>query len=203
MATLASSPPTAPSWPKRRPRAWALRCERYCCAAATCFPLAFVYGVTTWAVYVAVSIGIKPSRSDWIGTLDTSGSQTLNTIASDPSILTFQQVSPAPFSHSAFTSSSTSRIVSPSSPIQGRRYLPVAGPVKSTAPSHSLNTRSSHHTPLPRPVNPGTARNASAQSRTARITARRANDASSRWTITVPGSQHVLDCIITRPSCYF
>ncbi|KAG0158285.1 hypothetical protein PDIDSM_5798 [Penicillium digitatum] len=68
MATLASSPPTSPSWPKRRPRAWALRCERYCCAAASCFPLAFVYGITTWAVYVAVRIGIKPSRSDWIGT---------------------------------------------------------------------------------------------------------------------------------------
>ncbi|KAJ5515785.1 hypothetical protein N7527_007345 [Penicillium freii] len=67
MATLASSPPTSPSWPKRRPRAWALRCERYCCAAASCFPLAFVYGITTWAVYVAVSIGIRPSRSDWIG----------------------------------------------------------------------------------------------------------------------------------------
>lgn len=67
MATLASSPPTSPSWPKRRPRAWALRCERYCCAAASCFPLAFVYGLTTWAVYVEVSIGLKDTRSDWIG----------------------------------------------------------------------------------------------------------------------------------------
>ncbi|KAJ5102134.1 hypothetical protein NUU61_004356 [Penicillium alfredii] len=67
MATLASSPPTSPSWPKRRSRAWALRCERYCCAAASCFPLAFVYGLTTWAVYVEASIGFKPSRSAWIG----------------------------------------------------------------------------------------------------------------------------------------
>ncbi|KAJ5611027.1 hypothetical protein N7510_007746 [Penicillium lagena] len=67
MATLASSPPTSPSWSKRRPRAWALKCERYCCAAVSCFPLAFIYGVTTWAVYVEASIGLKPQKSDWIG----------------------------------------------------------------------------------------------------------------------------------------
>lgn len=67
MATLASSPPTSPSWPKRRPRAWALRCERLCCAAASCFPLVFVYGLTTWAVYVEVSIGLKEHQSRWIG----------------------------------------------------------------------------------------------------------------------------------------
>ncbi|OQD90688.1 hypothetical protein PENANT_c001G09098 [Penicillium antarcticum] len=77
MATLASSPPTSPSWPKRRPRAWALRCERYCCAAASCFPLVFVYGLTTWAVYVAISIGIKPSKSDWIGIPSTALAFTL------------------------------------------------------------------------------------------------------------------------------
>ncbi|KAJ5690605.1 Zinc finger DHHC-type palmitoyltransferase [Penicillium macrosclerotiorum] len=67
MATLASSRPTSPTWPKRRPRAWALRCERLCCAAASCFPLVFVYGLTTWAVYVAVSIGFQEHRSAWIG----------------------------------------------------------------------------------------------------------------------------------------
>ncbi|KAJ5760671.1 Zinc finger DHHC-type palmitoyltransferase [Penicillium odoratum] len=67
MATLASSPPTSPSWPKRRSRAWMLRCERYCCAAASCFPLAFVYGLTTWAVFVEASLGLKGSQSKWIG----------------------------------------------------------------------------------------------------------------------------------------
>ncbi|KAL4912468.1 Palmitoyltransferase pfa3 [Aspergillus aurantiobrunneus] len=67
MATLAMSAPSSPSWPKRRPRAWALRCERYCCMAATYFPLAFVYGVTTWAVYVEASVGLKPTSSPWIG----------------------------------------------------------------------------------------------------------------------------------------
>ncbi|KAK1139806.1 palmitoyltransferase for Vac8p [Aspergillus melleus] len=67
MATLATSPPSSPSWSKRRPRAWALRCERYCCAAASFFPLAFVYGLTTWAVYVEASIGLRPSQNPWIG----------------------------------------------------------------------------------------------------------------------------------------
>ncbi|PYH41603.1 uncharacterized protein BP01DRAFT_418613 [Aspergillus saccharolyticus JOP 1030-1] len=67
MATLAASPPSSPSWPKRRPRAWALRIERYCCTAASFFPLAFVYGLTTWAVWVEASVGFKPVQSSWIG----------------------------------------------------------------------------------------------------------------------------------------
>ncbi|KAE8355223.1 DHHC palmitoyltransferase-domain-containing protein [Aspergillus coremiiformis] len=67
MATLAASPPSSPSWSKRRSRAWALRCERYCCVAASFFPLVFVYGLTTWAVYVEASIGLKPSRNSWVG----------------------------------------------------------------------------------------------------------------------------------------
>ena len=67
MATLAASPPSSPSWPKRRPRAWALRCERYCCAALSSFPLAFVYSLTSWACYVEASIGFRPSSSRWIG----------------------------------------------------------------------------------------------------------------------------------------
>lgn len=70
MATLAASPPSSPTWPKRRPRAWALRCERYCCAALSSFPLAFVYGLTTWAAYVEASIGFRPSNhSAWIGVI--------------------------------------------------------------------------------------------------------------------------------------
>ncbi|OOF91706.1 hypothetical protein ASPCADRAFT_211067 [Aspergillus carbonarius ITEM 5010] len=67
MATLATSPPSSPSWPKRRPRAWALRIERYCCTAASFFPLAFVYSLTTWAVWVEASVGFKPCDSAWIG----------------------------------------------------------------------------------------------------------------------------------------
>ncbi|KAL3478679.1 Palmitoyltransferase pfa3 [Aspergillus californicus] len=67
MATLAMSTPSSPSFPKRRPKAWALRCERYCCAAATYFPLTFVYGLTTWAVYVEASVGLRPTNSAWLG----------------------------------------------------------------------------------------------------------------------------------------
>ena len=51
-----SSPPPSPS--RRRLRACARRCERGCCAVATYFPLAFVYSVTTWAVWVEGTIGL-------------------------------------------------------------------------------------------------------------------------------------------------
>lgn len=46
---------------------WARRIERCCCACATLFPLVFVYGLTSWAVYVLVHIGMTTSRSSWIG----------------------------------------------------------------------------------------------------------------------------------------
>lgn len=67
MATLASpaSPPSTPL--KRRTRSWARRVERYCCVAATYFPLAFVYSLSTWAVYVAVSVGSLSRHGRWIG----------------------------------------------------------------------------------------------------------------------------------------
>ncbi|BDD55266.1 palmitoyltransferase for Vac8p [Monascus purpureus] len=65
MATIASPSPSP--WPKRRARAWAIRCERYFCLLGTYFPLAFVYSLTTWAVYVEAGLGFKSSRSNWIG----------------------------------------------------------------------------------------------------------------------------------------
>jgi len=48
-------------------RRWARRIERYCCTCATYFPLAFVYGLTTWAVFVLVNISTVQSRVEWIG----------------------------------------------------------------------------------------------------------------------------------------
>lgn len=48
-------------------RRWARRVERYCCSCLTYFPLAFVYGLTTWAVWVIVSIGSAKTKVDWIG----------------------------------------------------------------------------------------------------------------------------------------
>ena len=61
MARSLSSSPSPPATPfRRRTRTCARRCERVCCAIATFFPLAFVYGLTTWAAYVEAGIGLRP-----------------------------------------------------------------------------------------------------------------------------------------------
>ncbi|KAI0471683.1 palmitoyltransferase PFA3 [Xylariaceae sp. FL0804] len=56
-------------------RRWARRVERYCCGCLTYFPLVFVYGVTTWAVWVVVNIGSMTAKtsSGWSGTLTSAG----------------------------------------------------------------------------------------------------------------------------------
>ncbi|KAI1771919.1 palmitoyltransferase PFA3 [Hypoxylon cercidicola] len=55
-------------------RRWARRIERYCCTWITYFPLAFVYGLTTWAVWVVVNIGSSTtSKPSWIGTKSSIG----------------------------------------------------------------------------------------------------------------------------------
>ncbi|KAI2615852.1 palmitoyltransferase PFA3 [Hypoxylon sp. NC1633] len=55
-------------------RRWARRIERYCCNCLTYFPLAFVYSITTWAVWVVVNIGSsKLTKSTWIGTKTSIG----------------------------------------------------------------------------------------------------------------------------------
>ena len=58
-----------------RRRSWARKVERYCCSALTYFPLLFVYGLTTWAVWVEAGIGFAPSQNEhvWIGTRIFSG----------------------------------------------------------------------------------------------------------------------------------
>ncbi|KAF2486067.1 DHHC palmitoyltransferase-domain-containing protein [Neohortaea acidophila] len=63
MATLAgpsSSPVSSPSFNRRR-KSWARRIERCCCSTITHFPLAFVYGLTTWAIYVEVNVAFLDS----------------------------------------------------------------------------------------------------------------------------------------------
>ncbi|KAK5167428.1 palmitoyltransferase for Vac8p [Saxophila tyrrhenica] len=63
MATLGSpSPPSSPSLNFRR-KSWARRLERCCCQTLAYFPLTFVYGLTTWAVYVEVNISFWSSAS--------------------------------------------------------------------------------------------------------------------------------------------
>ena len=54
-----SSPSPPPGTFKRRVRPCAYKVERGCCLVATYFPLAFVYGLTTWAVSVEASIGYR------------------------------------------------------------------------------------------------------------------------------------------------
>ncbi|RYP67583.1 hypothetical protein DL771_007135 [Monosporascus sp. 5C6A] len=54
-------------------RRWARRFERYCCSCITYFPLAFVYGLTTWGVWVIVRMGSQPSKVTWIGTKTSVG----------------------------------------------------------------------------------------------------------------------------------
>ncbi|QKX57855.1 uncharacterized protein TRUGW13939_04975 [Talaromyces rugulosus] len=63
MATL-GSPEISP---KRRPRTWARRIERLCVTVCGYVPLVFVYGLTSWAVWVEAGIGFLPNKSNWIG----------------------------------------------------------------------------------------------------------------------------------------
>ena len=48
-------------------RRWARMVERGCCMFATYLPLAFVYTLTSWGVWVLVSIGNVSVNSSWIG----------------------------------------------------------------------------------------------------------------------------------------
>lgn len=60
-------PPPPPDMIGRR---LARRLERACCTCATYFPLAFVYGISTWACWVIVHLGTTPeaySHSSWTG----------------------------------------------------------------------------------------------------------------------------------------
>lgn len=58
-----SSPSPPPTAFKRRVRPCARKVERGCCLIATYFPLAFVYGLTTWAVSVEASIGYQTTEN--------------------------------------------------------------------------------------------------------------------------------------------
>ncbi|KXT10605.1 hypothetical protein AC579_7521 [Pseudocercospora musae] len=66
MPTLAA-PTTTRSPPfHRRRKSWARKFERCCCTTFAYFPLAFVYGLTSWAVYVEVNVSfIGATYSDW------------------------------------------------------------------------------------------------------------------------------------------
>ncbi|KAL2159636.1 hypothetical protein VTH06DRAFT_2205 [Thermothelomyces fergusii] len=70
-STFETSEPSAPTMPSVR--RWARRLERSCCACAKYLPLVFVYGLTTWAVYVLATLCSTPSRVSWLGTPAATG----------------------------------------------------------------------------------------------------------------------------------
>ncbi|KAK4156338.1 Palmitoyltransferase pfa3 [Chaetomidium leptoderma] len=61
-----SDPPSAPNMASAR--RWARRLERSCCTCVKYFPLLFVYGLTSWAVFVVVTLCTSPSRVSWLST---------------------------------------------------------------------------------------------------------------------------------------
>jgi palmitoyltransferase len=71
MDAIPSDFPSDPSASSNMPsvRRWARKLERSCWACAKYFPLAFVYGLTTWAVFVLVNLCSSPSKVSWHGTL--------------------------------------------------------------------------------------------------------------------------------------
>ncbi|EME45413.1 hypothetical protein DOTSEDRAFT_43760 [Dothistroma septosporum NZE10] len=65
MPTLAA-PTSTPSPPfHRRRKSWARKLERCCCQTFAYFPLTFVYGLTTWAVYVEVDVSFLGIHTGW------------------------------------------------------------------------------------------------------------------------------------------
>ncbi|KLU84827.1 palmitoyltransferase PFA3 [Magnaporthiopsis poae ATCC 64411] len=65
MDVRSRSPSPAP--PATMSRRLARRIERCCCACVGLSPLLFVYGITTWAVWVIVNIGATKTKSTWLG----------------------------------------------------------------------------------------------------------------------------------------
>ncbi|KAL8687393.1 MAG: hypothetical protein Q9218_006419 [Villophora microphyllina] len=57
MTSASASPSFSPSAPMKKPKSCARKCERYCCSVVRYIPLGFVYGLTTWAVWIEAGIG--------------------------------------------------------------------------------------------------------------------------------------------------
>ncbi len=67
MENQRSSLTGSPQPSMRRPKKWALKCERYCCSIVTYFPLVFVYGMTTWAIWVQINLALEYKETTWRG----------------------------------------------------------------------------------------------------------------------------------------
>ena len=64
MTSRSSSVSSSPKSMKKK-KSCARRCERTCCSIATYFPLAFIYGLTTWAIWVEAGIGFTNGLTRW------------------------------------------------------------------------------------------------------------------------------------------
>lgn len=65
MATPFPGSRTTSPWMK--PKSFARRCERRCWTCFSYFPLTFVYGLTTWAVWVQAHVGFARDNNTWTG----------------------------------------------------------------------------------------------------------------------------------------
>jgi palmitoyltransferase len=66
MAGFRGPSPSPPQSPRRRP-GFVRRCERCCGAAVRFFPLALVYGLTTWAMLSQVQTCVAVRATSWKG----------------------------------------------------------------------------------------------------------------------------------------
>ncbi|KAK2745428.1 palmitoyltransferase for Vac8p [Myotisia sp. PD_48] len=71
MEAFTSAPPEPTSPTKRRPARLARTCERFVCNVVKYFPLAFVYGLSTWALWVELDTSRHHTRNKWGSTFGT------------------------------------------------------------------------------------------------------------------------------------
>ncbi|KAI9716345.1 MAG: hypothetical protein M1812_005410 [Candelaria pacifica] len=67
MTTLGYPSPSSSPPLQRRSKGCARKCERYCWTTLIYSPLLFVYGLTTWAIWVEITLGFNLSNKSWTG----------------------------------------------------------------------------------------------------------------------------------------
>lgn len=169
--STALDPPS--SLPPNMARRWARKLERYCCTCVTYFPLAFVYSITSWAVYVDVSLSTTPSGVTWLGRSTPLLPSQHRWCVMLTILFSSAQASPMASSPSFYTSWPTGAIHMPSSLRQGALPMTMA-----TAPSLHRHPLLPPHLPSSPMANSDFARSARHESLTALITARHAAAAS-------------------------
>jgi len=183
MASFSDSPLSSPGPRKRRSKGWASKCERCCCSVVTCLPLVFVYGLTTWAIWVEAGIGFLPGSSTWGGTVNFAH----YVILRPADVKDLQDISRRLLA-SYFTSYSTGPILPQYGLIPGHlstRQEALATPPY--LPTNLVRNKTCLLSPSNRPAGLGSVRNVKRASPIVRITARAANAVFSRWTTIARG----------------